>query len=178
MPYSNSIKPDPHWSQVQETVKLLTVSAAQIDVIMQESEPSVNTLTESFTGIIESLQAINNHLLSLDTSDYRDQALTCCSETNVKVQKAIIAFQFYDRMQQCLQHITTNLRDLSKLVESSEHQCNPVEWQNLLNQMRSRYSMESEKILFDAILQGASVADAIARKEAHQQQQSDDIELF
>jgi hypothetical protein len=178
MSYSDSIKPDLDWSQVRETIKLLTLSAAQVDVIMQESDTAVNTLTESFTDIVDSMQTINNHLLALDTSGSSDEALACCSETKDKIQAAIIAFQFYDRMQQCLQHVTSNLRGLSKLVESPERLYNPNEWRQFQNQIRSRYTMESEKMMFDAILQGKSVDEAIAAKEAFQQNQSDDIELF
>jgi hypothetical protein len=176
--YSNSKKPDLDWSQVRETIKLLTLSAAQVDVIMKESDLSVNTLTESFTDIVESMHTINNQLLSLGSSDTRDQALVCCSETKNKIQAAIIAFQFYDRMQQCLQHVTLNLKGLSKLVESPERLYNPNAWREFQNQIRSRYTMESEKMMFDAILQGKSIEEAIAAKEAHQQNQSNDIELF
>jgi hypothetical protein len=151
---------------------------AQVDGILQDSDLSVNTLTESFTDIVESIQAINNHLLVFGSSDDRNQALTCCSETKDKIQAAIIAFQFYDRMQQCLQHVTSNLRGLSKLVESPERLYNPNEWREFQNQIRSRYTMESEKIMFDAILQGKSVDEAIAAKDAYQHSQFDDIELF
>ena len=178
MSYSDSTKPDLDWSQVRETIKLMTLSAAQVDAIMQESDLSVNKLTESFTDIVESMQTINNHLLSLDASDSKDQALACCSATNAEIQTAIIAFQFYDRMQQCLQHVTSNLKGLSKLVETPTRLYNPDEWRKLQNQIRSRYTMESEKMMFDAILQGKSVDEAIAAKEAHQQNESDDIELF
>jgi len=178
MSYSNSKNPDLDWSQVRETIKLLTLSAAQVDVIMQESDLSVNTLTESFTDIVEHMQTINNLVQSLDASANRDQALACCSETKDKIQAAIIAFQFYDRMQQCMQHVTSNLKGLSKLVESPERLYNPNEWQVFQNQIRSRYTMESEKMMFDAILQGKSVDEAIAAKEAYQNNQSDDIELF
>lgn len=178
MPYSDSIKPDPDWSQDRETVKLLTLSAVQVDVILQEGDLSVNTLTEAFTGIVESMQTINHHLLSLDASDARDQALACCSATKAEIQSAIIAFQFYDRMQQCLQHVSSNLRELSKLVENPESLHNPHEWQGFKNQIRSRYTMESEKRMFDAILQGKSIDDAIAAKDAYQQSTADTIELF
>jgi len=178
MAYSNSKNPDLDWSQVRETIKLLNLSAAQVDVILQESELSVNTLTESFTDIVENMQTINNHLIALDDSGSKDQALACCSETKAKIQAAIIAFQFYDRMQQCLEHVTSNLRGLSKLVETPGRLYNPNEWHEFQDQIRSRYTMESEKMMFDAILQGKSVADAIAAKNAHQHSQSDDIELF
>jgi hypothetical protein len=178
MARSNSKKPDLDWSQVRETVKLLNLSAAQVDTLMQESEVAVNTLTESFTDIAENMQAIHDHLLALDVSDTKDEALACCSETNAKFQKAIVAFQFYDRMQQCLDHVTSNLRNLSALVENPDRLYNPKEWLEFQNHIRSRYTMESEKMMFDAILQGKSVEEAIAMKAAHQRADSDNIELF
>jgi hypothetical protein len=178
MAYSNSKNPDLDWSQVRETIKLLNLSAVQVDVILQESESSVNTLTDSFTEIVESMQTINNHLLTLEASASKDEVLDCCLETKAKIQAAIIAFQFYDRMQQCLQHVTSNLRGLSKLVEDPERLYNPAEWNEFQKQIRSRYTMESEKMMFDAILQGKSVADAIAAKNALSTEKSDDIELF
>jgi uncharacterized protein YoxC len=178
MTYSNSKNPDLDWSQVRETIKLLNLSAVQVDDILQESERSVNTLTESFTDIVQSMQTINNHLLSLDVSNTKDEVMVCCSETKDKIQSAIVAFQFYDRLQQCLQHVTSNLRGLSKLVEDPERLYNPAEWHEFQAQIRSRYTMESEKIMFDAILQGKSLDDAIAAKNAILSQQSEDIELF
>ncbi len=178
MSYSNSEKLDLDWSQIRETIKLLNLSAAQVSVILQDSELSVNTLTESFTDIVESMQTINNHILSLDVSDTNKQVLDCCSEAKAKIQTAIIAFQFYDRMQQCLQHVTSNLIGLSKLLENPERLYSPNEWREFQNQIRSRYTMEDEKMMFYAILEGKSIDDAIAAKNAYQHSQSDDIELF
>lgn len=178
MSFSNLKTSDLNWSHVHETIKLLNLSAAQVDVILQDSELSVNTLTESFTDIVESMQTINNHLVSLDISDANKQVLDCCSETRAKIQMAIIAFQFYDRMQQCLQHVTLNLRDLSRLVENPERLNDPNEWHEYQNQIRSRYTMEAEKMMFDAILEGKSFDEAIAAKNANQYNQSNDIELF
>lgn len=172
------IAPNSDSNQAQETVKLLTLSAAQIDVILQDSDLSVNTLTESFTDIVKSMQMINNLLLSLEASDPRNEALACCAETKEKIQAAIIAFQFYDRMQQCLQHVTSNIRGLSKLVESPSKVYIPSEWEEFKNQIRSRYTMESEKMMFDAILQGKSIDEAIAIKNACQVSSSEKVELF
>jgi type II secretory pathway component PulJ len=175
---SDSKNPDLDWSQVRETVKLLTLSAAQVDVIMQESDVAVDTLTDSFTDIVESMQAINRHLMALVDSNEREQALACCSKTQEKIQSAIVAFQFYDRMQQCLHHVTSNLRGLSDLVENPERRYNPNAWRELQGQIRSRFTMEAEKVMFDAILQGKSVDEAIAAKAAFQERDSDNIELF
>ncbi len=178
MTCSDSKKPDLDWSEIQETVKLLNLSAAQVDVILQESELAVDTLTDSFTDLVESMQATNTLLLALADSNEKEQALACCTKTQNKIQSAIIAFQFYDRMQQCLQHVTSNLRGLSNLVEKPERLYNQTAWQELQTQIRSKFTMESEKVMFDAIVQGKSVDEAIEAKAVFQRNESEIVELF
>jgi hypothetical protein len=157
---------------------MLILSAVQVEDMLNESDLSVNTLTESFTSIVEHMQAINEHLLALDSCKIRDEAIACCAETTDKIQASIIAFQFYDRMQQCLQHVTSNLKGLSELVEDPDRLYDPAEWRQFQHDIRSRFTMESEKLMFDAIVNGMSVNEALAIKNAHQEDQSDNIELF
>lgn len=178
MAHSNSHKPDLDWSQVRETVKLLSLSAVQVDQLTKEGDLSVNTLTESFTSIVEHMQLINDHLLALDSCKLRDEAIVCCTETRDKIQSSIVAFQFYDRMVQCLQHVTANLNGLCGILETPERIYNPNEWRKFQDDIRSRYTMESEKLMFDAIVQGKSVDEALAAKTTHQQDEADNIELF
>lgn len=158
---------------------MLILSAIQVEDMLNESDLSVNTLTESFTSIVEHMQAINDYLHALDSGEIRDEAIACCAETTDKIQASIIAFQFYDRMQQCLQHVTSNLKGLSELVEDPNRLYNPSEWRQFQSEIRARYTMESEKLMFDAIVAGKSVEEALALKTAHQEEdQSDNIELF
>ncbi len=158
---------------------MLILSAIQVEDMLNQSDVSVNTLTESFTSIVEHMQSINEHLLALDSCEIRNEALTCCAETTDKIQASIIAFQFYDRMQQCLQHVTSNLKGLSELVQDQGRLYNPAEWRQFQHEIRSRYTMESEKLMFDAIVQGKSVDEALTIKNIHQEEdQSDNIELF
>lgn len=179
MSNSNSFNPDLDWTQVRETSKMLILSAIQVEDMLNQSDVSVNTLTESFTSIVEHMQSINEHLLALDSCEIRNEALTCCAETTDKIQASIIAFQFYDRMQQCLQHVTSNLKGLSELVQDQGRLYNPAEWRQFQHEIRSRYTMESEKLMFDAIVQGKSVDEALSIKNIHQEEdQSDNIELF
>jgi hypothetical protein len=177
---SNAYMPDLEWTQVRETSKMLVLSAGQVEDLLCTSDVSVNTLTESFTSMVEHMQTIYNHLLELEDTPDRQNVLNCCAETSGKIQDSIIAFQFYDRMQQCLRHVTSNLKGLASLVETPERLYNPFEWHKFQMEIRSRYTMESEKIMFDAILEGKSIEDAIAIKEAIEAQQSeeDDVELF
>lgn len=177
---SSSFMPDLDWTQVRETSRLLTLSAGQVEDLITTSDGSVNTLTESFTFIVEHMRTIYDRLQDLEASSSRDEALQCCVETSDLIQKSIIAFQFYDRMQQCLGHVTANLKGLALLVESPERLYNPFEWHKFQQEIRSRYTMESEKIMFDAILSGKTIEEALAIKEAAQAQkpEDDDIELF
>lgn len=178
MLHSNATNPDLDWSQVRETSRLLILSAVQVEDMMNESDVSVNTLTDSFTCLVEHMQAINSYLNALEPCQNRDDAIACCDETTDKIKASIIAFQFYDRMVQCLQHVTSNLKGLSELVADQNRLYNPNAWLELQQQIRSRYTMESEKVMFDAILQGKSITEALEMKSAHQQDQSDEIELF
>ncbi len=178
--HSNSFTPDLDWTQIRETAKLLNLSAGQVEGMLTTADVSVNTLTESFTSMVEHMQTIYNHLQELEESPSREEALACCVETSGRIQDSIVAFQFYDRLQQCLHHVTANLKGLSSLVESPERLYNPFEWHQFQMEIRSRYTMESEKIMFDAILSGKSIEEALAIKEASEAEQNDDddIELF
>jgi hypothetical protein len=178
MLHSNANNPDLDWSQVRETSRLLILSAVQVEDMLNESDISVNTLTDSFTCLVEHMQSINDYLNVLDSCPTRDEAIACCDETTDKIKASIIAFQFYDRMVQGLQHVTSNLKGLSELVADQNRLYNPNAWFEFQQQIRSRYTMESEKVMFDAILQGRSMSEALAIKNAHQQDSLDDIELF
>jgi hypothetical protein len=179
--FSNANRPDLDWSQVRETVKLLTVSATQVDNSMKVGDNSVNALTESFTSMVEHLQGINEALITIPDSETKRIALAHCAATTEKIHTSIVAFQFYDRLQQCLEHVSLSLKGLSDLVENPERLYNPQEWKLFQESIRNRYTMESEKIMFDAILSGKSISEALALVAAADQASSvedDDIELF
>jgi len=177
---SDSKQPDLDWSQVKETVKLLTVSVTQVETCMKDGDASVTTLTESFTSLVGHMNSINELLLSLEPGDKKEAALNHCQETTEKIQTSIVAFQFYDRLQQSLSHVAEGLKGLSSLVETPERLYNPYEWQKFQQEIRGRYTMESEKIMFDAIVQGKTIEEAIqlAAKADEAGKDADEIELF
>ncbi len=175
---SNSKQPDLDWSQVRETVRLLTVSVAQVEKGMKEGDASVNTLTDSFTSLVGQMNKINDVLESLSPSDEKEAALGYCEETSQKIQASIVAFQFYDKLQQSLSHVADSLKGLTKLVESPERLYNPKEWTDFQKEIRNRYTMESEKVMFDAILQGKSIDEAIQLAGKVDDDEDEDIELF
>ncbi len=177
---SSSFRPDLDWTQVRETSKLLNLSAGQVDDMLSRADTSVDTLTDAFTAIVEHMRTIYYHLEMLEDTPDRNEAIKCCTEVSDKIQSAVVAFQFYDRLQQNLRHVTSNLKGLSSLVENPERLYSPFEWHKFQMEIRERYTMESEKVLFDAILSGKSIEEAFTIKASTQihHKQEDDIELF
>ena len=175
---SDSNQPDLDWSQVRETVRLLTVSVAQVENGMKEGDTSVNTLTQSFTSLVEHVNEISSLLNSIAPCDEKETALGHCAETSQKIQASIIAFQFYDRLQQSLSHVSDSLKGLTNLVESPARLYNPAEWKKFQKEIRDRYTMESEKVMFDAILAGKSIDEAVLLASHTDDTDDDEIELF
>ena len=178
MARSDSKQPDLDWSQIRETVKLLTVSVVQVETSMKNGDASVNTLTESFTTLVSHMNSINELLNSLDSCDEKEAALIHCVQMAEKIQTSIVAFQFYDRLQQSLSHVVEGLKGLSELVETPERLYNPSEWKKFQADMRGRFTMESEKVMFDAILAGKSIDEAVHLAAQVDEKIEDEIELF
>ena len=178
MTQSDSNQPDLDWSQVRETVKLLTVSVTQVECNMKVGDAAVNTLTSSFTSLVEHMNAIDSLLKELEPSREKDAVLDHCMQTSEKIQESIVAFQFYDRLQQSLSHVSESLQGLSALVESPDRLYNPLEWKRFQSNIRSKYTMESEKVMFDAILAGKSIDKAIELAAAVDDLEEDEVEFF
>lgn len=176
--FSNANQPDLDWSQIRETVKLLAISTVQVEGGLKVGDESVGVLAESFTSIVDDMNAIQEILMTLEPSIQREDALRHCKSTQEKIYSSIVAFQFYDRLQQCLQHVSIGLKGLSSLIESPNKLYNPAEWHKFQEEIRSRYTMESEKVMFDAIVHGKSIEEALILAAEFKQQDDDEIELF
>lgn len=167
------------WSQIRETVKILAVSVALVEGSMREGDESVGSLAASFTSMVDDMNAIHDILGELEPSEQRDNALRHCSTTQEKIYSSIVAFQFYDRLQQCLQHVSIGLKGLSDIIETPSRLYNPFEWYKFQEEVRGRYTMESEKIMFDAIHQGKSIEEALAlMADMGHKNGADDVEFF
>lgn len=172
-------RPDLDWSQVRETVMMLNLAVAQISGALQEGDESVKTLTESFSAMMENtaaIQAANNEAPA--DSPRHDDIERRCQAISTQMQTAIVAFQFYDRLNQRLGHLTDSLAALGELVGNPGQLYNPHAWKRLQADIKSRYTVESDKAMFEAILQGATVKEALEHSRGRQTETDDDIELF
>lgn len=178
--------PDLDWSQVRETVLMLELAAGQVDAAMRDSNSSVDTLMDTFTSMADTLATIDVALGTLpDTigngmvkTEIQDNA----RQVAQKVHQAIIAFQFYDKLVQRLDHVCHSLSGLSGLVSDTSRLYNPAEWSALQELIRSKYTMAEERDMFDAVMAGATVEEALKHYMTARMQQVEDsggeIELF
>ena len=179
---SNSVAPDLDWSQVRETVKMLHLAITHVSASMRDGDESVESLSHSFTSIASNMYIVNEIFETYkDKIDSEDsQALKeKCDFLTREMQSAIVAFQFYDRLSQQLDHVCFSLKCLADIVSDPKKIYHPYEWHALQNQIRSAYRMNEQREIFDALMNGETV-DELLEKLKNQREQDDDsdIELF
>ena len=182
---STANKPDLDWSQVRETINMLTLAVSQVECTMTDGEKSIADLTQSFTYIANQLSDI----IDSESNETAEQQLTTIKENatdiHQKVITSTIAFQFYDRLTQRLDHVKRDLSWLSDLVSNPNQLYNPAAWKKLQTDIMSNYTMEEERLMFEHIMNGASIESALEiynhhfnTKKDDDDQTSDEVELF
>ena len=165
------------WSHVKETVKMLNLSVARLEHAMNDGEDSVETLTDSFTSLAASISTMGTAASDLPDSPIKETILRNWNAVSDKVHASIIAFQFYDKLSQRLVHISKSLSEMTDLVENDARINDPYEWKGLQEMIKSKYTLDSDIAMFDAILAGKSVEEIL--KEARESYKEDnDVELF
>ena len=178
------------FSQIGETIAMLALTVAQIETSMKEGDQSVNQLTTSFTDLACHSQEIIEESKKLDQNIphealIRKNILQAADGLTDKVQQAVMAFQFYDRLSQRLDHASHNLEKIGHLIADSGDRYEEKAWRKVQNEIKSSYTMEAERIMFEHIMRGHSVAEALEiyhhqfnKIEEEDFGTDDDIELF
>lgn len=180
---STANNPDLDWSQVRETVRMLQLCIAQIDMSLNDGDDSIQQLSNSFTSMIDSVNTISKTMNKMEgESKYKSNFEKINNENDkisIKMQESIIAFQFYDKLSQRLSHVSHALGALAELVNDHARLYSPNEWSQLQGKIRARYSMKEEQEMFDLLLSGATIEDALAKglTVIHEAEDSN-IELF
>ena len=180
---SDAATPEVDWNHIRETVRFLNLAVAQIEDSMSEGDESVEALTDSFTTMAGTIQMIEKSFDEQkdNISENLKDAVAGSHALHDKVHTAIIAFQFYDRLVQKLSHVNHSLEALTDLLGCKERLYNPHEWMALQEKIRSRYTMESERLMFDALMHGKSVQEALHQASEHEhsaKKEHGDIDLF
>ncbi len=181
LPPSSAARPDLDWSQVRETILMLNLAVAQIEVALRDSSGSVDMLTNTFTGMYGNLMALVEAVHALPESPAKRVIEESGMAVSAQMQHAIVAFQFYDRLSQRLSHASHSLDDLTAIVSDPARLYNPFAWHALQQKIRARYTMEEEKLMFDTLIRTGNVHAALEEYINNKHQQagdSQDVELF
>ena len=177
---SNSQQPDLDWSQVRETIRMMNLAVAQIEVSMKDGDDSVDALTDAFTTMAARVQVIEKLVKAKGESQDEESAtiIEQCEVVASEMQHAIIAFQFYDKLTQRLSHVSHTLDALSELVGDNTRLFNPTEWTLLQEKIKSKYTMPAEHNMFELIMKGGMSIEEILKVTSSDPAPDDDIELF
>lgn len=174
--------PDLDWNLLRETILMLELAAGQIEHAMKDSNASVDVLTDSFTSMAGYLRSMSEVLDSLpgegDVDGKKSEMQRMAENVTGMVQQSIIAFQFYDKLTQRLTHVCQSLAALGGLVADRPRLYSPREWVGLQEKIRSKYTTAEEHALFEAVMKGVPVQEALDRYMSDMKKKGDDIELF
>lgn len=189
MSESSANKDRTDWSHVHETINMLYVAVCQIEATLADSNESVETLTNSFTRLAQHTNDVSNQMQHLtkveELESFKKDLADTAAEMNSNISSSIQAFQFYDRVCQRLDHVARSLEKVSSVM-SDEHKIHQIEaWQQIQHTIKNSYTMEAERIMFEFIMRGGSIKEAL-QIYRHQFENSsypgdhtnDEIELF
>jgi hypothetical protein len=172
-------KPDLDWSQVKETVMMLNLAVSRIEKAMKDGDDSVTTLADLFTSIMGNVGIIGRAADKLADSHEKETIKSNFDMVSKKMNEAIVAFQFYDLLTQRLAHISHSLAALADLVADPERLYNPYEWFGLQDMIKSKYTMDFDRAMFEAVVNGATVEEALKlSRNAPEKPDEDNVELF
>ena len=174
--------PDLAWSQVRETMLMLELAAGQIESAMKDSNSSVEVLMDSFTTMAGYQQMISGSITSMSDSgeigEKKTELLSAAQNVSNMINHSIVAFQFYDKLTQRLAHVCHSLAALNDLVGDQRRLFNPQEWVALQGKIRSKYTTADERVMFDAVMSGVPVREALANYMHEMKDKGSDVDLF
>lgn len=143
-------------ANLQQTLLVLRVAASQLLASLREADDSVQQLGDAFA----------------------EMAQFDVSSMSAPLQQATTALQFYDSLTQRVEHVAQSLQWLESLLADTQQLNSDEAWQQLQQQIRSRYTMEHERVLFDAILAGEDATQVMQVLQRSLREAQDEIELF
>ena len=152
---------------------------------MRDGDDSVAILGDSFTSTAQKLEEILSLVDQLpddqQSVSIKPEIKGRCWETLSQINKFVVAFQFYDKLSQRMAHVSHSLAELGDLVGDQDRLFFPGEWHKLQMDIGSHYTMVEERQMFQAVMNGASVEEALAGMydvQALQSDQFEEVELF
>lgn len=138
-----------------ETARFLDLAAAQVEVALREGEADLGALTEAFATIGHELQRLR-------ATSPEPAVESSCARMENQLAVAVVAFQFFDRLSQRLQHVQEALQRIAGIVNEGADAPGHEAWERLRRHIRASYSMEHERLMFDLLVGGASADEVLS----------------
>lgn len=165
------------WSHIQETLNMLNLAIAHIKRSMMDGDESVHALSNSFTDMVGLNKVIEKASTQLEDSLEKQAIGNACKEIGNRTDAALVAFQFYDILTQRLEHICQSLSAMTELFADAERLNTPYEWAALQEKIKSKYRIQGDREMFEAILEGKSIEDAL-KLGVIERTSKDELEFF
>jgi len=145
--------------RVQQLRRFLELGAVQLDAAIKEADGRVDGLAAAVGALATDARAIDRLALELSSNEPERMRHAgaelgdLADRMAVHAQTAITALQFYDKLVQRLTHVRDGLAIPTCHVSESGR---ALDWEQILDQVRTRYSMVEERALFDFMMRGPS----------------------
>ncbi|WP_299797930.1 hypothetical protein [uncultured Shewanella sp.] len=165
------------WCHIQESLKILLLAMAQIELSLTDGEHNVTELGSLFTKMAKHLDGVNSYLSQ--QADTPAEITSHGEDLAASINEGVVAFQFYDRVSQRLQHVIMGLALMEEVLNSKQLRISPDAWKKLQQEIQQSYSLDCERKMFDLVLQGTPIHEALKLyRDENQSAKEDDIELF
>ncbi|MFO1399841.1 MAG: hypothetical protein U1F30_01285 [Steroidobacteraceae bacterium] len=160
----------------------LELGAVQLDAALKEADARVGSLASAVSGLstdARSIEQFAGELLSGDATQIehaRGRIGELAGRLSAHAQAAITALQFYDKLVQRLSHVREGL-----VIPADRHHdaLDAAAWESLLEEVRSRYSMVEERVMFDFLMRGVSASSMLTALVSMQDKgDTGEMELF
>ena len=168
-PGSSSQQPDLDCSQARETITMLCLATAQIEAALRDASMSVDALADSFTKIAGDSQHVLETAKKIEeeesSSRHHAELTTSATKLHTEIKSSIVSFQFHDRVTQKLSHVNRSLSLVADLIGDSDRLFQPSEWRDIQNEISKSYTLECERLMFQKILEGSTIQEALSLYE-------------
>jgi hypothetical protein len=158
--------------------QFLNLGVAQLDAAVRESDTQVDKIAQCLAAIATDLQQLEARAQAEPAAKCTDLA----TSMRASLQAAVKALQFYDKLIQRLTHVRAGLAipaDATTDPTATATASATIDWNGILDQVRARYSMVEERVLFDFMMRGLRAEQMLkALQSLREASAPGELELF
>ncbi|MFK5914395.1 MAG: hypothetical protein QM484_08465 [Woeseiaceae bacterium] len=164
------------WPQIKEMILMLSVAVARIDHAMTEGDESFTALSLSFIETKGSANNIVEIAEEIEDDELKNKLLVNCNDITNRVNNSIMSFQFYDKLSQRMDLVSKTLTEINVVLQDKERTNDSAVWLELQEKIRSKYTLDADQEMFDAVISGMPIAEAL--KIAVKKTTENEVEFF